>query len=902
MPNWRHDISRRLEAAGHVVDIDIVEELAHHAATEYEAARAEGLATDAATERIDALIAAWVADGGRLRHRRRLPVTVLETSPATGSAASGVRRDVRYALRLVRRKPGPALVAALTMALGVGATTVLFSVTWGVLMRPLPWLDADRLIRLAETRQGATRQMPHIMTNGSYLAWQNSPSTISGLAAYRSRTVTSTGAGEPQRIQITMTTASLFPLMQAVPQRGALFSKADEANGKVVVLSHGLWQRQFGGRIDVVGQVAHFDGEAYTIAGVMQPDFAFPERDTQAWVPYMIRPTATPDGGSWIQVFAAIARLNPGATPAQAAQEATARARSAPDPGMATMAVFGTKGASDVRAQPVLEALTSDVREALIVLLAAVGLLLVTATGNIASVQLARAATRRREFAVRAALGAGGGRLARQVLVESLIVGIAGGIAGLGIAALLHRLLPAVLPADFPRVDDIAIDWRVAAFSFAVTLSASLAFGLAPALQAGRLNLASDLKEDAGATGNRFGRSRTAMMRAVIMASQVALACVLLVGASLLIRTFVALLNADRGYDASNVLTAVLATPDGLFTAERRAQLVTETLARLRARPDVASAGVSNAVPLVPGEALMAFTLPPRPGESDPIAVQTAVRVVSPGYFDAMGIAIVEGRAFDARDTATARPVLIVNRAFARKYLPADPVGRRIPANLYERPDWEIAGIVDDILMRPRLTEPVQPELYLAYPQAPDGLGREPIFAVRADRDAERLVDVLRDTIRTQDPAATLESVMTMEDRVMGSLARPRLYATVLAGFSAFALAIAGVGLFGMLSYGVTQRSKELGVRTALGAQPRDIVRLVVGEGVLITVVGTVAGLAIALGLSTWLSAFLYGVAARDALTFTAVPGVLLLVATVASFVPARRASRMDPLSVLKGA
>ncbi|MBA2303266.1 MAG: hypothetical protein H0W08_11590, partial [Acidobacteria bacterium] len=233
MRNWRHDISKRLRAAGHAVDIDIVEELAHHAATEYEAARAEGLATDAATERIDALIAAWVADGGRLRHRRRLPVTLSETSPATGSASGGVLRDVRYALRLARRKPGPALVAALTMALGVGATTVLFSVTWGVLMRPLPWLDADRLIRLAETRQGATRQMPHVMTNGTYLAWQDSPSTISGLAAYRSRTVTSTGAGEPQRVQITMTTASLFPLMQAVPH--ALFGKADEASGKVVV-------------------------------------------------------------------------------------------------------------------------------------------------------------------------------------------------------------------------------------------------------------------------------------------------------------------------------------------------------------------------------------------------------------------------------------------------------------------------------------------------------------------------------------------------------------------------------------------------------------------------------------------------------------------------------------------
>jgi putative ABC transport system permease protein len=902
MRNWKAEISRRLEAAGHAVDVDIVEELAQHAATEYEAARAEGLQAGEATGRIEALIATWVADGGRLRHRRRPPVTVVEPPPAPASALGGLTRDVIYAARLVRRKPGPALVAALTMALGVGATTVLFSVTWGVLMRPLPWVDADRLVRLAESRQGATRQLRQVMTNGSYLAWQDSPRTITGLAAYTSRTVTLTEAGDPQRIQITRATASLFPLMQAVPERGAVFTEADEAGGKVVVLSHGLWQRIFGGRDDVVGQLVHFDGEGYTIAGVMPRDFAFPGRESQAWVPFKIRPASTPEGGSRIQVFAAIARLKPRVRPEQAAEEATARARNAPDPGMAAIAVFGSKGASDVKAQPVLEAMTSDVRDALIVLLAAVGLLLVTATGNIASVQLARASTRRREFALRAALGAGRRRLARQVLVESLVVGVSGGIAGLGLAALLHRMLPALLPADFPRIDDIAMDWRVAAFSFAVALSASLAFGLLPALQAGRLDLVSDLKEDAGATGNRFGRSRTARVRAAIMTGQVALACILLVGASLLVRTFVAMLNADRGYDASNVLTAVLATPDGLFTSQRRAQLVTETLERLRASPDVVSAGVTNAVPLVPGEALMALTLPPGPGESDPVTVQTAFRVVSPGYFETMGIGIVQGRAFDARDTAASMPVIMVNRAFARKYLAGDPVGRRIPANIYEKPEWEIVGVVDDIRMRPALTEHVQPEMYVSYPQLPDGIASEPTFAVRARHDPERLVSLLRQTIRAQDATAALESVMTMDDRVMGSLARPRLYATVLAAFSAFAVAIAGVGLFGMLSYGVSQRAKELGVRAALGARPGDIIGLVVREGLVITVAGIGVGLGTALVITRWLSAFLYGVAPRDALTFAVVPGVLLLVAAAASFVPARKASRIDPLTVLKSA
>ena len=772
-----------------------------------------------------------------------------------------ILHDLKYSLRMIRRQPGPALVAGLTMALGIAATTVLFSVTWGVLMKPLPWSDADRLVRLQETRQGATRKLPRVMTNGSFIAWADAPKTIDSLAAYSPRTMTLTESGDPQRITAAAVSASLFPMMRAVPLRGSLFTAADETS-RVVVLSNAFWRRQFGGREDLLGKTIKLDGDSYTVGGIIGDDFAFPERDTQAWLPFKVLPVSRPGvQGTSIQVFNAIARLKSGVSAAQAAQEATARGRRGPDPGLTAIAVFGSRGPVEITAEPVLAALTSDVRDGLMVLLAAVGLLLATATANIAGVQLARAATRRRELAVRAALGAGGGRLARQLLLESVTIGILGGIAGLLAAMLINRALPSVLPADFPRINDIGIDFRMAGFAFAISLLASIAFGMVPALQARRLNLVVGLADDAGAAGGGFGRSATARTRAVIMAGQVAVACILLVGASLLIKTFMAMLAVDRGYDASNVLTARIATPPGLFTNPRRTALVTETLAQLKARPDVLAAGVTNVIPLGRSEAMMALRLPPAAGSSEPMQVQTSFRSVSPGYFEAMGIPIIEGRAFNQHDTLTSMPVLIVNRTFAKRYLGEHPVGRRLPVAIYDgKPEWEVAAVAEDVRTQASLTEPTQPEMYVSYTQVPTGLASDPTIAIRTRAEPQALVPALRQILATQDASAAVDAVMTMEQRVVGSLARPRLYAIVLTGFAGFALAIAGVGLFGVLSYSVTQRSKELGVRAALGARPADVVRLVLREGLGITVAGITIGLAASFVSARWIATFLYDV------------------------------------------
>ena len=900
MHDWTRRITDHLQAAGHRVEHGVVEELGQHAAAAYETARAEGLEPGDATARVDSLIREWTAAGARLHHRTSARPAV--EPPSSGSAVlAGVVHDVRYAWRLTWRKPIPSLVAALTMALGIGATTTLFSVTWSVLMKPLPWSEPDTLIRIRESREGATRTYPATMTNGTYLAWATEPKTIDSLAAYSPTQMTLTGVGDPQRLQVVAATASLFNVTRAVPVRGSLFTAEDEAAENVAVISHGFWRRQFGGAEDVVGKTLTFDGKTHTIVGVISPEFAFPDRETVAWVPFLVRPTRAPDGGSWIQMFTGIARLKPGATAAQAADEATARARSAPDPGLAVVAVFGSKGAAIVGTDGILEAATADVRDALWVLLGAVGLLFVTATANIASVQLARAASRRRELAIRVALGAGGGRLARQLILESLVIGVLGGIAGVALAVALHVALPTLLPPDFPRLDEISLDGRVMAFAATVALLSGLASGLVPALQARRLSPRTAMVEDAAATGTAFNRSATARLRASIMAGQVAVACMLLVGAALLGRTFVAMLAVDRGYDAANLLTARVASPEGLFTPQRRTAMVDRTLARLRAHPDVLFAATVNNLPLVPGESMMALKLPPVPGSSEQRQAQTGFRVVSPGYFEAMGVRRLAGRTFSEQDTPTSTPALVVNRAFAEKYLQPNPVGIRLPLPLYDgRPEWEVVGIVDNVRMRASLADPPGPEMFVAYPQVPTGITRPPMLVVRTRSHPAAMMDDLRHIVLAEEPAAAIESMMTMEERVMGSLARPRLYAVILTGFAAFALAIAGVGLFGVLSYAVTQRAKELGVRTALGARPGQIIGMVVREGLIISSVGIASGLTLAFFASRSLASFLYGVSPLDPWSYAIVPVVLLLITAVACAVPAWRAAQVDPLIVLK--
>lgn len=907
--NW----TRRLADAfgSNRPDADVLEELSQHAAATYAGARAEGCDAAEAERRVDAQIAAWTANPALLRRRFRLQPAPAPPAGRAGVLAS-IGQDTRYAWRLLRQQPAYTTLVVVTMALGIAATTVVGSVAYAVLLKPLPWADAPRLVRLYESREGSTRRFRPMMTNASYRIWREHATTVDALGAWSVERVAMAGSAGAPRLTIAEVTPTVFPLLQAGPLLGRTFVEGDDRPGHaaIVILSHALWQRAFGGRGDIVGQTVRFDSTSYTIVGVMPASFAFPDRDTAAWIPFEIEPVMTPGRkGFSISMFQAIGRLRPGVSPQQAAAEATARARTLPDIGVVAIAVFGSNGAVTVTAVPMLQALTSEVKPAILILLAAVALLLATATANVASLQLARAAGRRRELAIRTALGAARARLMRQAVVENLLLGLLGGAVGLLLAAVMHRALPALLPAGFPRVADVALGWQIRAFAVLISIGAGLGCGLLPALHAGRRELAAALAEDSRAPAGGGLRTRTARVRGLIMVAQVAIACVLLVGAALLTRSLLRLLSADLGYDANNLLTARLVLADGEYTSARRLEILDQIMRRLAATPGVTHAAFSNSIPFTGGEALSSFPLKRRDGST--MQVQTGVRQVSPGYFAAMGQHIVDGRDFSASDAAAPAPSVIVNREFSRKYLEGKALGWSLPgaakpgapeSSATPRP---IVGIVEDTVRR-EVTDVPQPEVYYTVSHAAEATSLQKITAsdlnlvVRTSSDPRGLVPSLRAIAGSTAPAAPLESVMSMRDRVSDSLATPRLYAVLLGTFAAFALVIAGVGLFGVLSYSVALRAREIGVRSALGAQVRDIVAMIVGQAVIIAAAGLAIGVVAALWMTAALRTFLYGVTPHDFVSFAAVAAVLLIVSVLASVVPARKAARVDPVTVLR--
>jgi putative ABC transport system permease protein len=905
--NWKSRVEQAFRS--HKPDDDIIEELAQHAAAAYAAARAEGSNAADAERRVAHQIDVWAADPAVLRRRPKRETAVVPPGRSRPGFAA-VLQDTRYAWRLVRRQPAYATLVIATMALGIAATTVLGSVAYGVLLKPLPWADAPRLVRLYESRQGSTRRFGPMMTNGTFLAWRDAPSTtLDSLGAWSVRKAILADPAGSRQLPMAGVTPGLLDIVGGKPLMGRLFGPDDARDIRVVpagpgaatdtlvaIISYGLWQQQFGGRADVLGQLLPLDGTSYTVIGVMPATFMFPDRETRAWLPWIIRPMTTPgQQGTSIQMFQALGKMRRGVSPEQVAAEGTARGRSVSTNNPVTMAVFGSTGAVEITALPLLHALTREIRPAILIMLAAVILLLITATANAASLQLARASARRRELAIRTALGAGRGRLVRQTLVENLLLGLLGGAAGLALAALMHRALPAILPVDFPRIDDLAFDFRIQAFAIAVSIAAGLGCGVLPALHLWRNDVVPALVEDSLAPVGGGLRSRTARVRVIIMTGQVAIACVLLVGALLLSRSFVAMTNADLGYDPANVLVARVILPRPDYTPERRREVVERIAVRLAATPGVVRVAPATSIPFTPGEALSSFPLTKRDGTK--AQVQTGARDVSAGYFAALGQRVLEGREFTPQDATGAQEVVIVNREFSRKYLDGRAFGWTLPG-AEDKPPRPIVGVVEDTA-RHGVGDAPQPEVYYPMPQRPVHAS-DINFVLRTADDPRALARAVRTIIREAAPRAPLESIMTMEDRVATSLSRPRLYAVLLGTFALFALAIAGVGLFGVLSYAVALRAREIGVRTALGAQMRDIVLLVVGQSLAIAISGVTVGLVASFWLTRALQKFLFGVTPRDAASFAAVAAVLLLVAVIASIVPARRAARVDPVKVLR--
>jgi putative ABC transport system permease protein len=900
----------RIEAAfaGVLIDRDVLDELAQHAESSYAAFRADGLTQSEANARIDELITGWRRDPASLnRAVRRSPAVV--PPPAATSAWAGSMADILYALRMLRARPGAGAVTILTVALGVGAVTTLFSVAYGVLLRPLPWGDTERLIRVSETRAGREARIPGTIMNGSYVAWADNPQTIESIGAFSEPTMTVTGAGDAARIAVARVTPSMLELLRVRPLRGRLFAagegRANQAG--VALLSAGLWEQRYGARDDAIGRMIVLDGQPYTVVGVLPRDFRFPSSATRAWVAWEVPAVDAPNGVKVGTISRGFARLRRGVTLAQAAAEGTARATAGADAGLVAMSLFGARGPIQIFTRDAREAVAADVRPAIVILLAASILLFVTAIANVANMQLARATARHRELTIRAALGAGTGRIARQLLIENALIAALGGALGLLVTAALHAALPAVVPADFPRADAIAIDGRVLLVTLALSLMTTVTCGVLPLLHVRRLAIARALSDGSLASAGA-GRTRVASARAIIVASQVAVTCVLVIGAVLLVRSFVAHVSADRGYDPDNVLTASIPFPQ-TYGPDKSFVALHRILDRVKARPGVAHAAISTALPLVSSGGFMSFTFPSplRPGVE--VDVETIRRVVSPGYFDALGIRVRAGRPLTAADDGNAPQVAVVNRSFVRKYLDDVPIEQAVGLSLgtavfrafgkAERRETTVAGVVDDV-KQDAPDAAAQPEMFLAFAQARTNYLSQAFVVLRTSDDPLAHVDSLRTALREEDPTLALDAVMTMDQRVGLSAARPRTYAMLLGGFAVFALIIAGAGLHGVLSYSVAQRSRELAVRTALGASRGAVIGVALKQVGVAVVAGLAGGVGVAMALSNNLSPFLYGVAATDWLSFGVAPAALLLVGIAACIVPARRVARTDPVQVLR--
>jgi predicted permease len=805
-------------------------------------------------------------------------------------------QDVRHAIRMLRTQPAFTAAALITLALGIGATTAIFSMVYGVLLRPLPYPQSERLMRISEEHPGGAAMVRFpMLSNVTYLAWANRSRTVEDLAAYSSAEYTLRDESDAARVSGASVSPALFRLVHARARLGRVLTAPDAARGApdVVVLSDGLWRERFGAEPSAIGRNIVLDGRRYTVVGVMPPDFYFPSRSARLWTTYRIpAPEENPGRPFW--GFWAVGRLRPGVTPAQAAAEGTGAARSAGPRPMAADLILGKGGPVVVRVEPLLSEITSRVRPALVVLLVSVGLVLLIACVNVTNLLLSRGVARRRELAVRAALGAGQGRLARQLLTETIVLSAVGGALGIAFAWLLVVAIPLIAPEDFPRLADIQLDGVALAFAAGASLVSGLAAGTLPALRSGRGGLLMALRE--GERGSASGHSRRLGMG--LLVGEAAVAVMLLVGAALLGRSFARLLNVDPGYDATQVLMARLYLPPQQQPGDAEERFAQAVLDRVRALPGVTAAGVSNMAPFVPASAVMSITLN---GGPKPITARTLSYVVTPGYADALSLRLREGRSFTESDVSAGVRPTIVNEEFVRTHLKDGGVvaGRRFTHTMTgTTTQVEIIGVVANVL-KDGLDAKPQPEMYNV-PREAFGLPPGMNLAIRTAGDPLALVAPVRRAVRDINAAAAVDDVETLGSRVHASVSEPRFAMAVLIAFATLASLLAAVGLYGVLSYQVLQRRRELGVRAALGASRGSLIALVLRQGVIVAAAGIGLGLLGAAWLTQLMRGLLFGVTAYDAVAFATAPVMLLLVAVAATWIPARRAAAANPIDILR--
>ncbi len=800
-------------------------------------------------------------------------------------------RDLRYGLRQLRRSPGFTATAVLTLALGIGANTAIFSVVNTVLLRPLPYQDAGRLMTVwsyNRSRGYDTDQVSPL----DFADWRSQNHAFESMAASTEAAYTLTGVGEPSLIIAYSFSADYFHVLGVAPLLGRTFLPEEEQPGKnhVAVLSYSSWKSRFSGDRGVVGKTIALDGAPYTVVGIMPPGFQYPPF-TELWTPLTVVPEAVNDRA--YRYLRVMARLKPGVTIEEAQVEMNTIA--------SRLALQYPKTNQDEDAtniKSLRQMISGDIRPALLVLLCAVGFVLLIGCANVANLLLARAAGRQKEVAVRAALGASRRRLVRQFLTESALLGLAGGAIGLLLAfwctrALVTMFPPTIFNVSIPHLDKISIDGWVLAFALAASLLTGVIFGVVPAFQASRLNTNESLKESGrslagSAQGRRF--------RSALVVAEVALSLVLLVAAGLTIKSFIHLLGGDLGFNPENVLTMRVLLPRSKYkTDAQQLAFGNQALDRIKSLPGVKSAGTVSFLPLSGWWGSRTVSLPGQstPENQQPVAVWSSV---TPDYFRAMDIPLLKGRFFRDQDNLSAPDVAIISKSLARRLLPnEDPVGKRINVAGLKGP-VDVVGIVGDVHQLGLTTETTS-EIYLPFSQVTMWLM---CFAVRTTPDPVSLAKTVQREIWAVDKDQAVGYVMPMNQLASESLAPQRVVMLLLAVFAGMALVLAAVGIYGVIAYSATQRTHEIGIRMALGASSGDVLRLMVGQGLGLVIAGVAIGLVGSFGLMRFVSSLLYGVRPSDPSTFVIVAMALTGVALLASYIPARRATRVDPMSALR--
>ena len=805
-------------------------------------------------------------------------------------------QDLRYGFRTLLKNPGSTLIAILALGLGIGANTAIFSVINAVLIRPLPYPDPDHLVAVFSNhrQKNLIRQK---ISPADFEDYRRQATAFDQLGGYQEKPAVLTGKDLPEQVESAAVSPSLFDMLGLQPTLGRRFTpdESDPDKNHVAIISDGLWRRRFGADPNITGTAMTLDGKIYRIVGIAQAGFRLLETPSEVWIPYTPDPKELVDVARGHRALTIVGHLREGVSVQQAGSNVESIAHHigeiSPD----------TNAGCSAEVVLLREYMVGDIRTTLWTLIGAVAFVLLIACANVANLLLARAGTREKEIAVRTSLGANPIRLVRQLLTESVLLSLLGGLFGLllavwGVSALAHAA-----PVGLPRAGEISLDWRVLAFTLVISVATGILFGMAPALSTVRHDLNSVLKTSGRSTTGNRGRSR---MRNLLVISEIAACVVLLIGAGLLLRSFFNLSQVNPGFRTDHVLTMQLALPAPRYPGLKVAQFYQRLVDRTQQLPGVQSAGVCRFLPLAGADASLNFQIEAQATQSTADQPRAKYRTVSPGYFSSMGIPLLKGRLLEGTDSERTTKVVLLNEAAARRYWPnEDPIGKRILSGVDDNAWSTIIGIVGNV-KHTGLDTVTNPETYYDYLQLPaDQMGAiegTMSLVVRTVGDPIGLVATIRNELRTLDPDLPIFNVKTMEDVVQGSVAQPRFRTLLLGGFATLALILAAVGLYGVISYSVTQRVNELGVRSAMGASPRDLLTLVVGQAARMAAIGIGIGLVLAFFVARTLSKFLFGVTVLDPITFLGTAAVIFLVTLIASYLPALRATRIDPVTALR--